>query len=153
MEELLSNLFSVSSNTVPARAQFVGRYVARTTFNAVAIGISCGVCMAGICGPIVPFFIGSWCAYTFSACRFFQEEVARAVEYACKYPRLMDHAHQSEFPFWVSSSGKSFAEQIRDGGFLIRSWGILAAQNVEPAVRALQEDERQRIVDSYKTEE
>eukprot|EP00444_Apocalathium_aciculiferum_P049425 CAMPEP_0183510820 /NCGR_PEP_ID=MMETSP0371-20130417/10530_1 /TAXON_ID=268820 /ORGANISM="Peridinium aciculiferum, Strain PAER-2" /LENGTH=105 /DNA_ID=CAMNT_0025707673 /DNA_START=165 /DNA_END=482 /DNA_ORIENTATION=- len=95
--------------------------------------------------------VGSWLGYTFGLLSFWRSEVRRTQVYAKQYPKLMEHALNSQFTPWVGSRiDKPFNEWLCAGGMGRLSWAVLAAQSCASAVQELQENERQRLIDGYK---
>ncbi|KAL1527431.1 hypothetical protein AB1Y20_016097 [Prymnesium parvum] len=149
-DSLLQSIF----NTIPARARFVGRYLAYTTFSSLSTGFVFGQLGATLCtGPLVPFMSGAWLGYTFACFSFFRLEAQRAMEYIRKYPHLMEHAIEVEFKNLADlREGEPVEEWVRSGGLVVRlgrlSWAILAAQGCSTSVDEIQEARRQRLVQS-----
>eukprot|EP00928_Gymnodinium_smaydae_P023449 TRINITY_DN19352_c0_g1_i1.p1 TRINITY_DN19352_c0_g1~~TRINITY_DN19352_c0_g1_i1.p1 ORF type:complete len:172 (+),score=14.21 TRINITY_DN19352_c0_g1_i1:44-517(+) len=150
MVEGISELVAASGISVPARAQFVGRYVGFTTFGSISLGLVFGQfgAMCGL-GPILPFVSGAWLGYTITAVHFLRGELDLAHRYIKSFPKLVVHVLDTEFRQAKVPSDVSLEKWFLKGGIAAKSWCILAAQSCRPHVQEIQEEQLSKIVESY----
>ncbi|KAJ1493348.1 hypothetical protein T484DRAFT_1929552 [Baffinella frigidus] len=146
----------LAAGGVDTRAQFVVRFFGVTSFTSTTFGLVAGNfgVMLFTSGPLIPFFAGSIAGYVFGVVSFWRQEKARALEYAALYPNIMEHVLSTQFSHvkhCVGTRGNiPMVEWLCSGGVSRMSWGILAAQSCRASVLELQEDARQKLVESYK---
>ena len=153
MMDGLKTLLSLGG--IDSRAQFVVRFFGMTTFTSTTFGLVAGNFGAMLLstGPLFPFFAGSITGYVVGVVTFWRQEKARALEYATLYPDLMEHALSTEFTgqeIGTRDRHVPMVEWLCSGGVGRISWGILAAQSCKASVLELQEDSRQKLVETYK---
>lgn len=147
--EGMSSIVALSGAAVPARARFIGRTVAETTFASVTLGMVCG--QAGALtplGPLLPFLAGSWAGYTLGCCAVWRRGRRDAVECARRYPKLLAHSLKHEFAIEADVKDGALDRWICEHPGRL-SWAILAAQHCQADVQELQNAERQKLLDEY----
>jgi hypothetical protein len=125
----------LSLGGVDARTQFVGRFIGASLFTSTTVGLFCGQVGAFLpCGPLLPFLGGSVAGYAVGAVVFWQREKARALEYADKYPLLLEHAFLSDFGHQARRLGlqqrspQELGDWVRSGSLGRLTWSIIASQ-------------------------
>lgn len=145
----MASIVALSGAVVPARARFIGRTIAETTFASVTLGMVCGqVGALTPLGPLLPFLAGSWTGYTLGCCAVWHRGRRDAVECARRYPKLLAHTLKHEFAIEAGVNAGVLERWICEQPGRL-SWAILAAQQCQADVQELQSAERQKVIDEY----
>lgn len=154
--EYAGEFVAAVADTVPARARFIGRYIADTTYTSLSVGLVAG--QIGVmlpCGPLVPFMVGSWVGYTAGIVKFWHAEKSKVMDCVENYPRLVRYVIATEMP-WAKvdvAEGSTLMEWVNSGDTLTRmgrqAWVTLATQTCLPLVDELQSQIKGKIVEEY----
>ena len=149
MVEGLTELVAASGISVPARAKFVGRFMAYTTFGAVTFGLVCGQLSVMLSiGPLIPFMCGAWSGFTLTSIGFWRHERAIVKDYIGRYPALMERVIRTQFPYSNMPKHVSAEQWLQKGGISAISWCILAAQSCSYLVQEHEDSKLRSILEA-----
>jgi hypothetical protein len=135
------------SGVVPARARFVAKYLAVTTYSSLSAGLFVGQIGAMLSmGPLLPYMVGSWFGYTVGSLMFWHQSKQKALDVARKYPEILVHTMCTEFRVDRPGSEEKVEDWVTRGGVGRTTWAILAAQQCEHHVQELQKGELEKII-------
>ncbi|CAE7806279.1 unnamed protein product [Symbiodinium sp. CCMP2592] len=145
----VSELVAASGISVPARAKFVGRFMAYTTFGAVTFGLVCGqMSVIFSIGPLIPFMWGAWAGFTLTSVGFWRHERAIINDYIGRYPVLMEQVLRMQFPYANMPKHLSAEQWLRQGSLSAISWCILAAQSCSHLIEEHEDSKLKSILDA-----
>ena len=149
MVEGLTELVAASGISVPARAKFIGRFMAYTTFGGVTFGLVCGQLSVMLAvGPLIPFMCGAWLGFTLMSVGFWRHERAIINDYVGRYPQLMEQVIRTQFPYSNMPKHLSAQQWLQQGSFSAISWCILAAQSCSHLIQEHEDSKLRSILDA-----
>ncbi|CAE7320680.1 unnamed protein product [Symbiodinium natans] len=149
MVEGLTELVAASGISVPARAKFVGRFMAYTTFGAVTFGLVCGQLSVMLAvGPLIPFMWGAWTGFTLMSVGFWRHERSIIKDYVGRYPVLMEQVIRTQFPYSNMPKQLSAEQWLQQGSLSAISWCILAAQTAAPLIQEHEDSKLRSILEA-----